>query len=176
MYLPNAEEMNVSIKAACSHDLIFACNNVRRSPDNHIWMDTVHNIRIPSFSNTRDVAVLYTDISFEDSAPVDNQRVRNNCIQTFSRRSPRGLAHSFADGLPSTKGALIAIYGVILFHFNPHIGQSQAHQISCRGTEHSRISFSFHREADDESAVSGGLWDVRETLSLEAGDNPFGSS
>lgn len=178
VHLLRADKVNVGIKSTGRHDLVFSSNDIGRRAHDHVRMHAVHHIGIASLADSRDQPILDTDVSLVDSAPVDDQRIRNDGVQTFGCGPLRGLAHALAKGLAAAERALISINRTVLFHPHPKVGQPQSDQVPGGGSKHPRISFAIHCERRDQRTVRGrrGFRNVSKTLDLQALQDLLGST
>jgi hypothetical protein len=96
------DEMNVSINAAGGHNGVFACDNfgIRPDDDRYSWL----NVGVSCFTDPGDRSVLNSNFRLDNSALIDNDRVRNHRVpmpltrHRFSQVRPK--RHRFSEVRP----------------------------------------------------------------------------
>ena len=73
--------MDMGIDAACCHQHSFTCQSFSGGTYRHSRSDSIHNIRISRFSYPLDFSIFDTNISFNNSSGVNDQRIGNYKIQ-----------------------------------------------------------------------------------------------
>ena len=76
--------MHVCINAARRHNEAFASNNLRARAHNHVLSHVHHRVGVASGTDTRNMAILDTDVGLDDTRVVHNERVRNDRIKHIS--------------------------------------------------------------------------------------------
>ena len=128
-----ADEMNVRVDAARSHDHALAGDHLGPGPHHNV--DPRLDVWITSLANLEKQSILDANVGLDDAPVVDNQGVGHDGIDTI-RSQPLALSHAIANDLASTKLDLFTIDREILFHMHPEIGIREADAISCGGAKH----------------------------------------
>src|SRR5258708_38908271 len=135
--------MDMGINPARSHNHVFAGNDFSTRPDDDRYPRL--NIRISGFSNSRNPAVLYPDVSFNDSGMVNDDSIRNDGVSRVLR-GPLRLAHPISNYFATAKLDLFPVNGEVLLNLNNEIGIGQPDSVSHGRAEHFRVCLSgdFH--------------------------------
>jgi hypothetical protein len=155
------------VKATRCNNFVFSSNNVGTRADDHIRVYTIHNIRIACFTDANDYAVLDTDVSLEDTRPVDDECVRYDGVQTLLVWLPACLSHAFSDSLSTSKGALVAIRRHVPLNFDPQVRCCQPDQIAGGWAKHADVRLPLHGAHVDVCGVAPWLRLVQEAASLQ---------
>jgi hypothetical protein len=107
------------IDSSRSDDFPLTRDNLCTGSNDHVFGYSIHRIGITSFSNPDNQTILDTDISLDDTTPIDNDCVCNDSIKRFMIVSVRRLTLSFSEGLSTTEFTFVSIYRVILFNLDP---------------------------------------------------------
>src|SRR5260370_36813747 len=142
--------MEMGIKPARCHNHLFAGNVCSTRPNDD--RNPRLNIRISGFSNSRNPAVLYPEISFNDSEMVNDNGIRNDRVSRVLR-GPLRLAHPISNYLATAKLDLFSVNGEVLLNLNNEIGIGQPDSVSHGRAEHFRVCLSgkLHRKVDRKS-------------------------
>ena len=111
--------MNMRIQSASSSDCSFSSDNICARANNQGWINSVHGVRVASFTNANNDTILDPYVRLVDAAPVNDEGIRDHGIHGFSIGSTACLAHTFSKGLAAAKFTLVPIAGEIAFHFDP---------------------------------------------------------
>ena len=137
--LLGADEMDMGIEPARGEDLPLPRNRLRAGADDDI--DARLRIRVPRLADPRNRPVLQTHIRLVDPRMVDDQRIRNDRIDSPARAGHLGLTHPVPDHLPAPELHLLAIGGQITLHLDPELGIREPHLVAGGGAEHVGIGF-----------------------------------
>lgn len=167
--------MDMAVKAAISYDLLLSSNNIGVGADDHVRINTIHNIRVASFADTYDNAILDTDISLIDTSVVNDQSVGENQVQAVDIRTSRGLTHAITNTFSATKGTLITILSKVFLDLDPQISSTQTDKVAGGGTKHGNVGFTLESEHFKVSRITSWLWCVMETTLLQFLNKTFGN-
>lgn len=67
--------MNVTVEATSGNDVMLASNDVRAISNDHIRMNTIHDVRIACFTDSYNQTILDANICFVDAGPINDKRV-----------------------------------------------------------------------------------------------------
>src|ERR1700742_4143051 len=70
--LLGADEMDMGVKSASSHDLAFTRDDIRAGTDDHIGMNAIHNVGIASLADSNDHTMLDTNIRLVNARPIND--------------------------------------------------------------------------------------------------------
>lgn len=167
--------MDMTVKAAISYDLLLSSNDIGVGADDHVRINTIHNIRVASFADTYDNAILDTDISLIDTSVVNDQSVGENQVQAVDIRTSRGLAHAITNTFSATKGTLITILSKVFLDLDPQISGTQTDEVAGGGTKHGNVGFTLESEHFKVSRITSWLWCVVKTTLLQFLNKTFGN-
>lgn len=159
--------MDVAVETAISDNILLSSNDIGVGPDDHVRINAIHDIRITSFANSYDDAILDTDISFVDASVVNDQGVCENQIQTVNVRTSRSLTHAITNTLATAKGTLIAVLSKVPLDLDPEISSAQADKITSGRAEHSNISFTLKSKHVKVSRIASRFGGVMEATLLQ---------
>lgn len=167
--------MNVRIHPTRRNNLVLASNNISTTTDDHTVRDTVHNIRIAGFANTHDQTLLDTNVGLVYARVIDDERVRDDEIETVVVEAPAHLPHAFAQRLAAAELALVTIRRHVPLYFDPEVRRAQSHAITCRGAKHGAIRRPVHggRLGFSETQAGCRLRRMREPGLLQVRDDGF---
>ena len=174
-------------------DHLLRCDHVRVDPYDHSLRHSLHHIRISRFSDSDDMIVLDPDISLPDhqrsqdemweksdetglvnSAPIDDERIRQDGIERLVVRRSRNLTHSLSNDLASAELEFIPINGQILLDLDPKLRIGEPDSISRRRSVHPRIRITTQLESLDLNANDRVLLhSMSESFSHEIRDERF---
>ena len=92
------DEVNVAIHTAISHNVFFSRNDICVGANNHVGVNTLHDIRITCFANAYNDAILDTDVCLEDTRPVDDEGVGDDQVEYFGIGPVGRLTLSVSQG------------------------------------------------------------------------------
>ncbi len=121
------------IDGAGGDDFAFARDHFGGRADHQIRIHSVLRIGITRLSDFDDAAVANPDVGLDDSPMIDDQRVGDHQVERAVFGFARGggaLAHAVANDFAAAERDLVAIDGVVLFHFNDQVRIGQAHAIA----------------------------------------------
>jgi hypothetical protein len=75
--------VDVRVETTSCDDATLASNHIRTGADNHLRVDSIHDIRVACLANANNEATLDADVCLEDAGPVDDERIRNDSVQTL---------------------------------------------------------------------------------------------
>ena len=111
-----AVEMDMNVDAAGCCDHAFGVTHRRRRAADHIGIDAVHGRRIAGIADPHDLAVLDTDIAFDDTKyRIDDERVAQQHVKrTHGAVIAGGEAEPVTQGLATAVQTFIAGHAVIV--------------------------------------------------------------
>src|SRR5262250_897233 len=124
-------------------DFSFAGNHFRSwsNYNRDFWL----YVGITCFTDCRDASVFDSDISFDNSTVVKNERVGYYGIDgAFTTRTLR-LAHPITNDLSPSKLHLYAIAGEVMLHLDYEIRVCEAYLVADRRAKHLCIGVALHR-------------------------------
>ena len=136
--LLRADKVDMRINTTGCHDHTLSCKSLRRSAYRHTRCHTVHHAWVSCLTDSFDLAVLDTDICFDDSCTVHDQSVCDNEIKiSVCTGCLNRLSHTVTDGLTASEFNFITISGIVFFYLNDQICICQTYLISsCRAIHH----------------------------------------
>ena len=151
--LLRADEVDVRVEAAGRDDAALAGNHVGAGADDHGGVSAVHAVRSPGFADADADAFFAANVGFDDAAPVDDERVRDDGVEGLGVRAAAGLAHAFAQRLAAAKLALVAVGREVPFDFDPEVREAEADEVAGCGAKHAAVGFPGHGEGTDVEYV-----------------------
>jgi hypothetical protein len=163
----------VAVEATISDDLVLCSNDIGVGTDNHVGINSVHDIRIASFADSYNDAVLDTNIGLIDTSVVNNQSISHDQIQAVGICASRSLTHTITNTLTTTKGALIAVSSEVFLNFDPKIGGTQTDDVASGRAKHGNVGFTLESEHVKVSRIASRLWSVMEATLPQFLDKVF---
>jgi hypothetical protein len=106
----------------------------RADHDSDAWLD----IGVACFADGRDAAVLDPDVSFQNSAVIDDYRIRDYGIDGLFGGA-LGLTHPVPDHFTAAKFHLLSVNRKIVLNLDKQLRVGQSHQITSGGAKHFRV-------------------------------------
>jgi hypothetical protein len=72
--------VNVRVKTTGCDNAVFTSYYVCARAYDQLWINTIHNIRVACFPNANNETILDTNISLEDTGPIDDEGICNNSV------------------------------------------------------------------------------------------------
>ncbi|KPW91216.1 Uncharacterized protein ALO75_05351 [Pseudomonas syringae pv. coryli] len=140
-------EMHMHVDTAGGDDQALGIAYGRGDAADQLRVYAVHDLRVAGLANGHDLAVLDTDVAFDDADHrVDDQRVADQHIEgAVSAVMPGHQAHAVTQRLATAVQALIAGHRVVELDFGQQRGVAQAHGIASRGAVHGGVFLARHR-------------------------------
>src|SRR6187402_2772373 len=130
LYLLRTDKMYMRIDTSRGGDQARSPMHLRRSPDDHARVHTIHHVRVTRLADPHDPPIPDPDVPFHDPPMIDDDHTRYHQVQHPLAPHRRGrLPHPIADGLPSSKLDLIPIHGTILLDLYEQFRVGQPHPI-----------------------------------------------
>lgn len=168
--------MNMTIHTTISHDVLFSRNDICVRTNNHVGINTLHDIRITCLANTYNDSVLDTNVGLEDTSVVNNQGVCQNQVQAINVGAAGSLTHAVANTLTTSERTLVAVVREVLLDLDPEIGCAQADEITSGRAKHGDVSLALDGEHINVGRIARGLGSMVEAALLQLLNKGFGNS
>src|SRR5262245_43056099 len=135
--------MDMHVDATRGDDFAFAGDHL--SSCSNDYGDLRLYVRISCFTNCSNSSVFDSDISFDNSPVIQNERVCDYCVDRAFGTRPLRLTHAVPNDFSTTELYLLAIHSEVLLYLDDEISIREAHFVADRWAKHLGISVSLHR-------------------------------
>ena len=135
--LLRADQVNVAVDSARSHDHALGGDHLGRRPDDD--RDARLDVGVSGLADPADASTLDPDVRLDDAPPVDDERIGDDGIDAILAHA-LGLAHAIANHLAAAELDLLAIDREILLDHRDKGGIRQTDPVTRGRAEHFGIS------------------------------------